>query len=219
MGLFLGLFTAVAANAAMIVANLEDVTNGGGFYAQVTVSDIVGGVKVTADIASPINPGLTQGDILGLGFQIADESLLPLTIANNGNEDPSGIITGECQIANGCDLFHGGVGSLGTGFDITIALGLSGSPAGLVQTLMFEMFGAGLTASEFATQAIGMRVQSLEGVLRTYTAASSKLIGDGPPGRVPVPGTLALFGAALLAFRFASSLLSRCKLSRRNTSC
>lgn len=84
---------AVGTANAIVVVDLEDVTNGGGFFAKVTIEDITDGVKITGDIADPINVGPTKGDVLGLEFQISDESLLPLTIANNGNEYPSGIIT------------------------------------------------------------------------------------------------------------------------------
>lgn len=64
------------ANAA-VIAELEDVTNDGGFFAEVRFEDTATGVvRVTADIAPPINVGLTQGDILGLWLDISDESVL-----------------------------------------------------------------------------------------------------------------------------------------------
>jgi len=191
----IALLSAGAANAAVISADLEDVTNGGGFFATVTFEDIGGYVKVTADIADPINAGLTQGDILGLGMQLADESLLGSLTFGANVEDPTGIVTGSCQVANGCDLFTGGSGSPGTGFDITVDLGIAGSAAGFIETLMFDIAG-GITATEFADQLVGMRVQSIEGV-SGYMQGSSKLIGEGPGTPMPEPGTL---GMLMLGF-------------------
>jgi hypothetical protein len=206
--LFLGLLAAGTANAGTVVANLEDVTNGGSFFAEVTFEDIDGGVKVTADIADPINAGLTKGDILGLGFHILNEGLLlNLTIDNNGRENPTDIITDVCQLANACDVFNGGSGSPGNGFDIVVSLGATGSADGFNQTVMFEMFGT--SAIEFANQSVGMRVQSIEGA-DFFAGGSSKLIGDGPgpdpdpdPDPVPVPGSLLLLGLGLFGLRFA----------------
>lgn len=61
------------AHGAMITTNLEDVTNGGGFFGVVTFLDNgADTVTITADISPPINAGLTQGDILGLWFDFAD---------------------------------------------------------------------------------------------------------------------------------------------------
>jgi len=189
----LGLF-AVGTVQAVVIVGLEDATNGGGFFGKVTVADTAGGVKVTADIADPINVGLTKGDILGLGFQIVDESLLSGITTVDG--DPSGIITGTCFDANNCDVFKGGSGSPGTDFDIVISLGANGASAGFVQTLSFEMLGIGISEAQFDEQSVGMRVQSIEGT-EVYTARSSKLIGSGSTS-VPEPGTLVLIGAGLL---------------------
>lgn len=191
----IGLFAAGVGNAAMIEVDLEDYTNGGGFFGKVVIEDVSGGVKVTADIADPINVGLTQGDILGLGFQVADASLLGSLTFGQNISDPTGIVTGTCQIENGCDLFNGGSGSLGKGFDIVVDLGAQGSAAGFIQTLMFDI--TGITALAFNNQLVGMRVQSIEGVMN-YSEGSSKLIGDGSTQPVPEPGTLALLGIGLL---------------------
>lgn len=191
----IALLSAGAANAAVVSANLEDVTNGGGFFAQVTFEDIGTYVKVTADIADPINVGLTQGDILALGMQIADESLLGSLSFGTNIQAPTGIVTGSCQTANSCDLFTGGSGSPGTGFDITVDLGTAGSEAGFIETLMFDI--GGISAGQFVDQLVGMRVQSIEGV-GGYTAGSSKLIGPGPGTPLPEPGTLSLLGIGLL---------------------
>jgi hypothetical protein len=197
------------ANADIIEANLEDVTNGGGFFATVTFLDVCDSampvpnchVLVTADIADPINAGLTQGDILGLGMNVTDESLLGDLLFGTIVSDPAGIVTGSCQTADSCDLFMGGSGSPGEGYDITVDLGVQGSDAGFIETLSFSI--TGITAGEFADQLIGMRVQSIEGV-STFAEGSSKLIGSGGGTTpVPEPGTLALFGIGLLSIGFS----------------
>ena len=64
---------AITGVAQAVVINLEDATNGGGFFGTVTITnDGTDTVQVVADIRDPINPGLTQGDILGLWFDLAN---------------------------------------------------------------------------------------------------------------------------------------------------
>lgn len=185
------------ANAGLVVADLEDATNGGGFFAKVTISDFAANtVQVVGDISPPINPTLTQGDILGIWFNIGDESLLTgMTYASVGA--PS--VTAFSAVANGVTSIGSANNNLnGSGaspFDIGVALGSQGSP--YYQTVTFNLISAGLTASAFAEQLIGMRVQSIEGTV-LGAGASSKLLGDGPTTEVPEPGSLALLGAALL---------------------
>ena len=103
----LGLLSAAAAiaiaaqaQAALLTANLEDFTNGGGFFGTVTLQDTAANtVSVKLDIAPPINVGLTQGDILGVWFDVTNEAVLPglQTAFTNGtlfqNQNPAGTIT------------------------------------------------------------------------------------------------------------------------------
>lgn len=221
------LMVASAVQAVPIITNLEDATNGGGFFAKVTFEDFaVDTVKVTADISAPVNTGLTKGDILGLWLDIADENLLLGLVF--GNESPTGIITGMAMSADSV----GGVGSANnnlngtheTGFDIGVALGAHGAGAGFNQTVSFTMASSGLTASEFDGQRLGMRVQSIEG--GSFGQGSSKLIGSGggticdpqtdpvcgdDATTIPSPGTL-----LMLILGLAGLGLTRRKRSTHN---
>ena len=211
-----------------VTADLEDVTNGGGFFAQVTFTDTgTNVVRVKADIAAPINKGLTQGDVLGLWIDIRDEDKLNgLTFSN---EDPTAIITASSIDANNVD----GVGSNnvnlnGThqgGFDIGLALGKNGGPD-FIQTVEFDMTSVGLEAMLFVDQRVGMRVQSISGdATFAFGTSSSKLIGSGSGSGsgsgissginsiggfsgtqgngVPEPPAITLMGAGLLCIFFA----------------
>ena len=164
-----------AGSANAIVINLEDVTNGGGFYGTLTIVDkSTNTVTITADIADPINVGLTQGDILGIGFDISNDSLLSGMLISEIN--PAGTTINGCYIANGCNVFTGGSGSLGQGLDIGISIGVQGSAEGFLQTISFDLASIGLDASVFGELGV-MRVQSIEG--SSFGSGSSKLAGDG----------------------------------------
>jgi hypothetical protein len=188
---------AVNSNAAIIQFDLEDVTNGGGFFASITIEDTASNtVTVNASIAD--NPGLTQGDILGLGFDISDGSLLAgMSIANFS---PSGTTIGTCFTVNGCDVFTGGTGSLGEDLDIGLSFSVSGAPD-FNETISFDLISVGLNALVFGELAV-MRVQRIEGV-DGFTAGSSKLAGDGETTVVPEPSIIALFAVGLIGIGFA----------------
>lgn len=185
------------ANSAVITTGLVDVTNGGGFFGEITFSDNgANTVNIMADIADPINIGLTQGDILALWFDFADFGALSgvPTISSLTSDGPGTYAFGE----NAVDASLGGNLNLnGTGesdWDFAIQTGVQGSD--FFQTLSFDLTITGLDASQFYNQRVGMRVQSIEGVVG-FREGSSKLIGEGPPVTVPEPNTLALLGLAL----------------------
>ena len=206
------------AMGAPIVADLEDQTNGGGFFATVTIADNGSNtVKITADIAAPINAGLTKGDILALWFDFANFGALSGTAAVT---NPSTTILGTIAFGNnavgaspagfGANANLNGVG--GSNWDFAVELGDNGNSLGFIQTVSFDLTITGLDQSQFLNQRVGMRVQSIEGDDDfTYAEGSSKLTGTGTgdddpdpdPNPVPVPGTVLLLGLGLLGLRFA----------------
>ncbi len=204
--LSLGISAMVAGGAAQatLMTSLADFTNGGGFFGEVTLEDEgAGEVRVTANIADPINVGLTQGDILGLWFNVNDFSLLGPLSTSDGN--PMGIVTNLVVDEDNVRSLGGNVDIGGGGannpypFDIGVALGVNGDQQ-FVQTLSFLFTGIGLSEASFVNQTVGMRVQSIEG--GTFSAGSSKLVGSTPPTDIPAPGSLALLGIGLVGFGF-----------------
>lgn len=200
--LSVGLFfasSAMVAQADVITINLADTT----FYGVVTITDTgAGAVSVEASVADPINAGLSKGDILGLWFDISDESVLAdlafntvLASVINANNVGAKPFSGD----NNINLNGRGE----TGWDFAVKVGENGSDGGFNQNVAFNMTGSGLSAGLFADQRVGMRVQSIEGTTK-FDGGSAKLIGrctencGGVTVSVPEPGTLALFGLGLV---------------------
>jgi hypothetical protein len=190
------------ANSALITTQLEHMTDGGGFFGELTFEDTaLDTVKISADIAAPINADLTKGDILGLWFDFADFGALSGSPTISG-EDPSGIVTdvffGEnsigSQLAGYSNVNLQGTDE--TNWDLAVVTGSNGGPD-FYQSFSFNLTIAGLTANQFLEQRVGMRVQSIEG--GSFQGGSAKLIGEGTPTvTVPEPGTLALMGLGIL---------------------
>ena len=199
------------AQGVTINVGLEDATNGGNFFANLTLEDTATDtVGVTIDIADPINNGLTQGDILALFLDIADTSFNTSTLTATSFIPTA--ITGGVTVFNapGGTSLGGNANVNGTGFqfDVGIETGQNGGNQGFNQLVMFDLMGTGLSTSTFG-QDFGLRVQSIAGAT-IFAGGSSKLIGNpGPiiptptPNPIPSPGTLALLGAGLIGVSFA----------------
>ena len=163
---FLAIFTISIFAHATLVSNLEDVTNGGVFFGTVTFADNgTNTVNITAEIADPINAGLTEGDILGLWFDFANFGSLSGTPTLSGATVES-YAYGENSV--GVSPFSDNNVALNGGqivgnWDLAIQVGVNGSSGGFNQILDFDLMIAGLDESMFADQRVGMRVQSIEG--------------------------------------------------------
>ena len=213
-------------NAATIVYDLEDVTNGGGFFAQITLTDIVDGqIRVVADIADPINTSLTQGDILGLGLNLLDDSVsydVSATDAIGYGTDGSGnayvqdplTIDPICTTANSCDVlgFNGGGNNVqGQNMDMSFGIGINGSAEGFLQTVEFTIVDSfsSLTTADLLGEIGALRVQSIEGGAFD-SIGSSKLAGpseggatEPEPEPAPEPSSLALLALGLAGVGFS----------------
>lgn len=181
---------------AMLIGNLTDATNGGGFFGTVTLTDLAPNqVQVDANIADPVNMGLTKGDILGLWFDLGILPASPI-VASGPN-----FISSIYSPGNVGNASFGGNNNLnGTGapvWDLAVEVGLNGGAGGFNQMVTIVLSATGLSTNSFFQQRLGMRVQSIEGVAG-FTAGSSKLIGSTfgtpPPPPMPVaePGVLGL---------------------------
>lgn len=210
--LLLGAFALVMAGqsqAALITAYLTDFTNGGGFFAEVTLEDNgPDSIAVSVDIADPINVGLSQGDILGLWLDVNDETILPgldsaFSVISNvfQNVDPTGIVNGAVASANnvnslGPNANLNGGGGAGDDFDIGIVLGANGNAQGFVETISFDFVFTGLSTDLFLNERVGVRVQSITSP--TFSGGSSKLLGSSTTTSVPSPLPVALLAIGLL---------------------
>lgn len=181
------------------ISNLEDVTNGGGFFADVSfVNNGVDTVTITADIGSPINAGLTQGDILGLWFDLADFSALSGAASISANSASTTPVISFSENAVSSSL-GGNVNINGSGennWDLGLVVGENGKSGGFNQFISFDLKIAGLLESQFQDQRVGMRVQSIKGATN-FSSGSSKLIGPGGTVVIPEPSLFVILGLGL----------------------
>jgi hypothetical protein len=180
-----------------VITSLEDATNGGGFFGEVTFTNNgTNTVTVTADISSSINAGITQGDILGLWFDLGDFSSLSGIPTFGGATNVLNDNFGENSVGSslGGPIKLNGTGA--TDWDLAVAVGVNGSSGGFVQTLSFDLIINGIDETQFTAQRVGMRVQSIEGTTN-FSSGSSKLLGTNTT-QVSEPGSLLLCGMALL---------------------
>lgn len=189
-----------AANAGLIV-DLEDATNGGGFFAGLELQNTnPNTVGVTLDIQDPINDGLSKGDILGFFFNI--NGMFADLAATNFN--PAESNQGLTVFMSPSDSLGGNNNLNGTGFtfDVGVTTGVQGGKqgSGFIQLITFDLTGTGLTTAAFGED-FGLRVQSIEGT-SSFSSGSAKLIGSGTPDPTPVssPGSLPLLAAGMLGF-------------------
>lgn len=201
------------ANSA-VITTLQDATNGGGFFGEVTFSDKeLNTVTVAATVDDSVNAGLTEGDILALWFDFADFSALSGT-ASVSNKDPASmpavIEFSEDSVGTSPDSFPNNLNINESNWDFAIQTGVGGESGGVIQSLSFDLTIVGLNANQFLNQRVGMRVQSIEGDNSFgFGEDSSKLIGSGGSVPVPEPGTIALLALGLLGLG-----ISRCKSHR-----
>ncbi len=206
---------------ATVISLLEDATNGGNFFAQITVQDVTTNtVNITADISDPINLGLTNGDILSMGFNLSSLSGLGDTpslsnIVVNGTGMSSNEFFSGASLLLGQDATttssrgRKNTNLNGTGtdsWDLFIETGQGGAQYDFIQSLSFDFTLAGLDENYFSNQQIAMRVQSIEDT-ELFTGSSSKLLGVGSEEPlisfeltnvpIPEPAPIGLFGLAL----------------------
>lgn len=199
------LIGANAAQAVVVVADLQDATNGGGFFGRVTFTDLAPGqVQIVADISQPINAAITQGDILGLWFDFA---ALPTS-----GIGAAGIIAGVYNPDTVSNSLGGNVnlnGSGPAGWDLGLQVGINGAAGGFNQMVTVTLTAMGLSANTFLNQRIGMRVQSIAGVPGFGAGSSKLLLTNGtppPPQPIPEPGPL---GLMLLGLGLMGGVLRR----------
>ncbi|MFP4122823.1 MAG: PEP-CTERM sorting domain-containing protein [Coleofasciculus sp.] len=135
-------------------------------------------VKFTVDVDSSVNNG---GDLRGIWFDVANDSLLPLTITGSD-------ITQTQQDANNVNNLGGGNNLNGGGtlapFDVGLEIGTPGMGSDFITSTMFTV--SDVTLDQFLGQEFGVRLTSLG----DNRQGSTKLAAVAPTEAVPEPLTI-----------------------------
>jgi hypothetical protein len=163
---------------------------------EVIFDDDFGGVAGTIKISAEVIASPNIGDLRGLFFHIADESLVPGLLFDGIHiTDSDRDVNNVINLGGGSNLNGGGTPCL---CDFGVEIGTSGIGGDDIQMTMFvlsheEDIPLGLAL--FEGQHIGARVTSV-GLPGGPRDGSSKLTNNG--GTVPEPATVGLLGLGLV---------------------
>ena len=181
-------FYAPAASAATIAGPLTDFT-GDTAGGKMTFTDAgPGTVNLFAEITAPT----IGGDIRGLFFNVLGGT----DGLNVTGTDVTSFAFNTCNLGGGNNLEGGGPSAPCAGsnvFDVGISIGQPGAADGTITSTQLTITRAGLTASSFLDQTIGMRLQSTG----ADGKGSSKLSGTAVPTPALLPGLIGMGAAAL----------------------
>ncbi|MEQ8973719.1 MAG: PEP-CTERM sorting domain-containing protein [Coleofasciculus sp. C1-SOL-03] len=145
-------------------------------------------VKFTVTVDSNVNGG---GDLRGVWFDIANDSLLDLDIDKMGSNIPeiqqnAGSVS---DLGGDANLNGGGPNNPGN-FDIGVEIGTQGASPDFIPSTMFTVKNIGL--DQFLGQKFAARVTSVG----SDGEGSSKLSAVAPTEAEPVPEPLTILGSA-----------------------
>jgi hypothetical protein len=179
LAVVIAFFTFASVANGTIITSIEDATNGGGFFAEVTYENNgANTVRVTADISDRINLGISKGDILGMWFDLGNFNTLSGVPNFGGPTEVLDFDYAENSVGSSLSKNVNINGSSATDWDLAVNVGKNGSRGGFNQTLSFDITIAGLNESLFYGTRVGMRVQSIKG--SSFKSGSSKLVGVSP---------------------------------------